>query len=276
MATDKFASELQHLQAAWRHFNAEFFDGKMKEPKFQVVGHKKFAGEWIAHKRRAAAFMPPFHDGTGTLKIASYLFRDEEKLKTALLHEMCHQAVSSFHHRDEIDKDGFHFPHGPIWREWAKKCGVEESLCDTDNEAVRETRRSPVVPKTGDFVFTQFFMAEKGKASIDVIQSTCYVAGRQDGNTYVLFVEPKNNHLCLSAVAPDASFLSPEKSEIPYLEQRVNHFLEDEKHRKLVAGAIKKSNSGQENLRPLFFFDLETRSYCGFEIQTRVSSPKMS
>lgn len=271
MAESKFVSELAHLRAAWRHFNAEFFDGRMKEPKFQVFGHKKFAGEWVAHKEKMP-FLPPFHDGTGTLKMAAYLFEDEEKLKVTLLHEMCHQAVSTFHHRDETDKDGFHFPHGPKWREWAEKCGVADAISEVNEGKMR--KRGSVIPKIGDFVFAKYFLAERNgpnSGTVSLIQGTCYVAGSFEDNIYVLSVDPKTNHLCLSS-ASLSDFSHPEKSEIPYLKQRIDSFFEDEKNKRLVAGAIKKSNSGQGNLSPTFFFDLETKSYCGFEITRMPSS----
>lgn len=112
---DSFSDDKEYVKALWNFYNDKYFDGMMNEPViFWLQQSSKF---------RVGALGTTQLTKRGTvdsIKLSPYLMRDIELLKETLLHEMCHQAVIEID-RNTRDK------HGPVWKKWARKCGIPES-----------------------------------------------------------------------------------------------------------------------------------------------------
>ena len=108
---------IHFMKKAWTYFNREKFQSQMEMPNIRLLRDTgpslRRRGHWAARKRELA--------------ISPRLFNAQFSVFNEIfLHEMCHQAVS------EIDKvvDRTEQGHGPNWKAWMRKVGLEPNRYD--------------------------------------------------------------------------------------------------------------------------------------------------
>lgn len=101
------------MKNAWDSLNKAKFEGKLARPNFrflkrQPIVRMRGRGLWQSKTR--------------TLAMNRRCFCEYDTFYDTFLHEMCHQAVH------ELDKLGYREAnegHGPVWRAWMVKVGLE-------------------------------------------------------------------------------------------------------------------------------------------------------
>ena len=121
---EDFSNPLDYVKALWNIYNEQYFDNRLDTPAFRWMKDTDRVRTYaqFSYKLRKA-------DGSifdETISVNKKLLRNLELLQDTLLHEMCHQAVV------EIDND-FSDKHGPLWKKWARSCGIDDSA-KTDRE----------------------------------------------------------------------------------------------------------------------------------------------
>lgn len=113
-----YTDPMDCIKDLWQIYNEQYFDNKLDLPAFRWKKNTQSL-------RTLADFSYKYHRSQGTtldhtLSFSKKLLRNEELLRSTLLHEMCHQAVV------EID-NSLDDHHGPLWKRWARSCGISDS-----------------------------------------------------------------------------------------------------------------------------------------------------
>lgn len=134
----------------WHYLNKAKFSGLMKEPKFNLLNDQaayrmRLRGRWWPKKR--------------VLDIAPRLFNaHQDFFVEIMLHEMCHQAVSEIDHADwDTSEQG----HGPYWRTWMTKVGLNPRRFDPNDNSTYMTEDEKEAHQE---------LLEKRKQALDTIQ----------------------------------------------------------------------------------------------------------
>jgi len=130
--------KLLTIKYLWNQINKIKFESKLEEPNLEMMRDQgsnfKLRGYWQPFGRRLA--------------LSPRLFNAKPEIFLEILvHEMCHQATSEISHVYGEPEKG----HGPVWKSWMVKCGLDPSRYDrnTNDEYLTPQQR-----KVADYVKT--------------------------------------------------------------------------------------------------------------------------
>lgn len=108
---EDYPDDMAYLEALYAMINKDFFDNQLETPSFT----------WVKTKMGTADKFQGGHYVTQDKKLAMNrrFIMFPQVFIEILKHEMCHQAVA------EIDQENEKRFHGPIWRSWANKVGID-------------------------------------------------------------------------------------------------------------------------------------------------------
>lgn len=121
----KFATNL------WEYLNDTKFQGKLPKPKILVSAKPPVKG----FTKARGIYFPRLNGPAGTIWLADYLFNSKEAFYVEVqLHEMCHQAVTCIDRTTDPVEGG----HGPLWKSWMRKVGLDPRRFDPTDDVAYE------------------------------------------------------------------------------------------------------------------------------------------
>ncbi|QDH83610.1 SprT-like domain-containing protein [Achromobacter phage Motura] len=129
-------AKLLTIKYLWNLLNKSKFKGELDEPNFTLLkdqgSHFKLRGYWQRIGRNLA--------------LSPRLFNAKPEIFLEILvHEMCHQATSEISMVYSEPEAG----HGPVWKSWMVKCGLDPSRYDKNSN---DDYLTPEQRKVADYV----------------------------------------------------------------------------------------------------------------------------
>ena len=128
-------SRVSFATKLWEYFNETKFAGRLPKPKI-LVSAKPPIKSALLGKTPRGCYIHDANFGPGTLWLADFLFNAREAFfNEIMLHEQCHQAVACLDRSRDLEEGG----HGPKWKAWMKKVGLDPRRYDpTDNYVYKD------------------------------------------------------------------------------------------------------------------------------------------
>lgn len=120
------------LAQIWKFYKQKYFGSKMSP-----AGTIRFSKDTGKTFRQRGAYWPTRNQLVFSKRLFNAPF---EKFREVFLHEMCHQATTLI---SNVPKEH----HGPIWKKWMVKCGLNPNRLDYESNVTYMTQKEKEVHK---------------------------------------------------------------------------------------------------------------------------------
>jgi hypothetical protein len=131
-AQGKESLRIKYCQKLFDYLNAEKFDNRLPMPRISVSP----ANPKGTSKATRGAYTGGPNFGAGSIWMESFMFNAREAFfLEVFLHEMCHMAAWTLSRSTDRSEQG----HGPIWKDWMTKVGLDARRFDPTDDTEYQT-----------------------------------------------------------------------------------------------------------------------------------------